>query len=249
MIRLVFLMRRKPELSLEEFQRYWRDRHAPLVASFATRLKLLRYVQVHTLADVQLEGPRGEMEPPYDGVAELWWQNEESVGDDAEAMRALLEDEREFIDLPQSPLWFSYEYPQVNPSPENIVAHERNSIVKLYYPLRPPAHLKVDDAQLYWRTQHGPLVRSHAEASGLLRYMQVHRFDSRLEARLREARGTVVEPYMGHAEAWFDREVLRDGGPEAETALRAAVEDEVKFIDFRRSCIWLGKEHVIVSRL
>src|SRR5690242_16791764 len=31
-IKLVFVLRRKPSLSREEFQRYWRERHAPLVA-------------------------------------------------------------------------------------------------------------------------------------------------------------------------------------------------------------------------
>ncbi|MFT5269899.1 MAG: hypothetical protein ACI88C_003345, partial [Acidimicrobiales bacterium] len=29
MIKLVFALRRKPELSLEEFQTYWRTVHAP----------------------------------------------------------------------------------------------------------------------------------------------------------------------------------------------------------------------------
>ena len=51
MIRLVFLLRRAPHLSLEEFQTYWRDTHGPLVASHATALGMLRYVQVHALDD------------------------------------------------------------------------------------------------------------------------------------------------------------------------------------------------------
>jgi hypothetical protein len=29
---------------------------------------------------------------------------------------------------------------------------------------------------------------------------------------------------------------------------RAAVEDEAKFIDFKRSTMWVGKEHVIIDR-
>lgn len=252
MIRLVFLLRRRPDLSLEKFQQYWREQHGPLVASHAQRLNILRYIQVHTLEESITErmgGERGTMEIPYDGVAELWFESEASLGAvaDGEAARVLLEDEREFIDLPRSPLWLAYEYPQVNPA-ESIVARVRSPIVKLYFPLRPPANLSIDDAQLYWRTTHGPLIRSHAAASGLLRYQQVHRFESEPERALREARGTETEPYMGHAEVWFDRSAPRRG-PEAEAAGRAAVEDERKFIDFSRSSIWLGKERVFIDGL
>ena len=51
MIRLVFALRRKPTLSRAEFQDYWLNKHAPLVASFASDLDILRYVQTHTLTD------------------------------------------------------------------------------------------------------------------------------------------------------------------------------------------------------
>ena len=82
------------------------------------------------------------MEEPYDGVAELWWESEEalqSAGGTADGRRAgaaLLADEAEFIDLPASPLWLAHEYPQVNPTPETIVARPMSRIVKLHFPLR-----------------------------------------------------------------------------------------------------------------
>ena len=76
MIRCVFLLRRKAGMSLEEFQNYWRHEHAPLVASHASHLNLLRYVQVHKLDDPINDGMNkargGRMEAPYDGVAEVW---------------------------------------------------------------------------------------------------------------------------------------------------------------------------------
>ena len=252
MIRIVFLLRRKPQLSLDEFQRYWRDEHGPLVTSFSKKLNMLRYVQVHSIEDSldgRLAGARGQMEPGYDGVAEAWWESEDafSAGMDDSIGQRLIDDEREFIDLAHSPAWFAYEYPQVNPTPESIVARPKSPIVKLYFPLRPPSGLKVEEAQLYWRTSHGPLIRRQAAASGILRYQQVHRFESALEAAFRQARGTVTEPYMGHAEVWFDRSLSRRG-PEVEEAGRAAVEDESKFIDFARSSIWMGKERVFVDR-
>jgi hypothetical protein len=116
---------------------------------------------VHRLDDginARLAEMRGGMEEPYDGVAELWWDSEEALAavQDTEGGRAageaLLEDERKFIDLPNSPLWFAHEYPQVNPTPENIVARDRNSIVKQYFPLRRRSELTEDAAQRYWRT-------------------------------------------------------------------------------------------------
>ena len=79
MIRLVFALRRKPGLSREEFQDYWLNKHAPLVASVSSDLDILRYVQTHTLTDpanAAAQSARGDMEPEYDGVAELWWASE-----------------------------------------------------------------------------------------------------------------------------------------------------------------------------
>lgn len=256
MIRLVFLLRRQPHLSLAEFQTYWRDVHAPLVAKNATALGIQRYVQVHALddeTDARMHAQRdGVMEPRYDGVAELWWESEEDLAAASateEGRRAgaeLLADEARFIDLPASPLWLAHEYPQINP-PAEVVARPRSSVVKLYFPLRHLPSLSLAEAQRYWLTQHGPKVRRHSVASGSLRYMQVHRFESPVEAALRAARGTTVEAYTGHAEAWIDRAAVR-ANPEARAASALFVDDERNFIDFTRSTMWLGKEHWIVDR-
>ena len=139
MIRLVFALRRQPHLSLQEFQRYWLEQHAPLVASHAQNLGILRYVQTHRIDDNSHEAAaraRGNMEPPHDGVAELWWESEKQFSEvtatsaATAAGAALLADERTFIDLPNSPLWFAHEYPQVNPTPENVIARPRSTIVR-----------------------------------------------------------------------------------------------------------------------
>ena len=245
-------------MSRAEFQKYWREVHGPLVAGHARTLNVLRYVQVHTLEEDQSQqqaGPRGRMEDPYDGVAELWWTSREdmaSAQDSSQGQAAgqeLLEDEAKFIDLPNSPLWFAYEYPQVNPSPENLVATEMSSLVKFYYPLRHLRNLSLEEAQLYWRTCHGPLIRRTAAAGHIKRYIQVHRYEDELEGVLREARGTVVESYTGHAELWFERADRSSGAttPERVRGGQLAVEDESKFIDFTRSAMWLAKEWVFVD--
>jgi uncharacterized protein (TIGR02118 family) len=256
MIRLVFLLRRKPGFSLAEFQDYWLHQHGPLVASHASHLNVLRYVQNHSLVDPMNEAMAtargGSMEPSYDGVAELWWESEEAfaealVTDEGKAAgAALLADEATFIDLPQSPLHIAHEYPQVNPTPENIVAHSRSDIVKLYYALRQPAAMAAADASRYWHTVHGPLARLHAPASGILRYLQVHRAGHAADEALRASRGVTVEPYLGHAEIWFRRGAVAT--PESLAAAQASTRDEAHFIDFKRSSLWLCKEHTLIDR-
>lgn len=259
MIRLTFVLRRKPGMSLAEFQQYWRGTHGPLVARHSTTLNILRYVQLHTLEDPvndQLAAARGGMEKPYDGVAELWWTSRDdlaaSFGTNAgqAAGRELLEDEARFIDLPNSPIWLAYEYPQINPTPEEMVARENSSLVKLFFCLRNPPNQSMEEAHLYWRTSHGPTIRGVAGGMRIRRYLQVHRFIDALESQLRVARGTQVPPYAGHAEAWFERADLAAiaSSPEGQRAMAIAVEDESKFIDFRRSAMWIGKERVFIDR-
>ena len=118
MIKLVFCLRRRSDLSREAFQRYWRKTHAPLVASVAETLNIRRYHQLHTVDD-SINGPiQASRGGPgsYDGVAELWWDSLESLaapGQTEEGRAAgamLLEDERRFIDLSQSPLFFTEEH-------------------------------------------------------------------------------------------------------------------------------------------
>lgn len=118
MIKLTFCLRRKPDLTLDEFQTYWRETHGPLVAERAEVLGIRRYVQVHT-ADAAglhaaLRNRNGGSPPPYDGVAELWFDSLDSfASSDPDAQRAageLLADERNFIDLPNSPLFVAQEH-------------------------------------------------------------------------------------------------------------------------------------------
>jgi uncharacterized protein (TIGR02118 family) len=118
MIKLVFALRRREGMSREEFQRYWRDEHASLVQRHAETLHIRRYVQVHlreTHLDEAISGPRGSQPRFHDGVAELWWDSLDDLtaAFTTEAGQAaaaeLLEDEKRFIDLPNSPIWLGEE--------------------------------------------------------------------------------------------------------------------------------------------
>lgn len=258
MIRLVYVLRRLANMSRQEFQGYWRNFHGPLVAKHSTALRVRRYVQTHTLDDPLndiLKEPRGTLEP-FDGVAELWWNHENEVAEalagphGKKAAEELLEDERKFIDFSRSSIYWATEVPQINPTPENIVAREETPIIKVCFFGHHRPELSAEEAGLYWRMHHGPLVRSLAPASRIRRYLQVHHLQTPLNDGLRESRGKMAEPFMGHAELWFDRweMVAAATTPEGARASQLLVEDEAKFTDLKRSSLWVAKEHVFIDR-
>ena len=110
--------------------------------------------------------------------------------------------------------------------------------------------LSPEEAGLYWRMHHGPLVRSLAPAARIKRYLQVHSLKTPLDDIVRAPRGEMAEPFMGHAELWYDRLELAGAiaTPEGARAMELLVEDESKFVDFKRSALWVAKEHVFIDR-
>ena len=66
MVKIVVLLPRREDMSREEFERYWRERHLPLVA----KLPGLRRLVAHRV----LPDPNGSA-PAYDGVAEDWFDD------------------------------------------------------------------------------------------------------------------------------------------------------------------------------
>lgn len=113
MVHLVFCLRRLPHLSREEFQRYWRAQHAPLVQRHATVLGIKRYVQAHTIDPELSRGIAAARNSPdpYDGIAEIWLDLADLTAMPSDARmaagRALLEDEARFIDLARSPIFLT----------------------------------------------------------------------------------------------------------------------------------------------
>lgn len=118
MIKLMYCLHRLDGMTRDEFQRYWREVHGPLVRKHADVLRVRRYVQVHTITtplDEALRASRGGPEG-YDGVAELWF---DSLDDFTEGVTTpegiaaaleLAEDEKRFIAVERSPLWLAEEH-------------------------------------------------------------------------------------------------------------------------------------------
>ena len=117
MIKLSFAVRRRADVDPAEFHRYWRDEHGPLVRSLQPVLGIRRYVQTHrmeTPLNEALRASRGGLEP-FDGVAELWWDDLDALvaaassSEGSAAGETLREDEAKFIDLARSSLWLGQE--------------------------------------------------------------------------------------------------------------------------------------------
>jgi uncharacterized protein (TIGR02118 family) len=118
MIKLVYCVRRRPNLSREDFRKYWLEKHGPLVRSQAGTLRAKRYVQSHLLDtpfNTIARKTRGTAEP-YDGITEVWWDSTRELvlagmtSKGWEANRLLAEDEARFCDLPHCSVFFTEEH-------------------------------------------------------------------------------------------------------------------------------------------
>ena len=117
MIKVVYCMRRKAGITHEEFLAHWAQVHVPMVLANLGALRLASYVRTVPLQHVF--SPRvertGVMQPPYDGIAELGWANEEDMrlafeSESALAVqRALARDEALFVDHALSARWVAGE--------------------------------------------------------------------------------------------------------------------------------------------
>jgi uncharacterized protein (TIGR02118 family) len=90
MIKLVYCISKKPGMTDEEFFSYWKDVHGPIGARIPGLRKL---VQSHRMVVT-------DKRPSYDGVAELWFDDEEalSAARKSPQWKASSEDEANFVD-------------------------------------------------------------------------------------------------------------------------------------------------------
>ena len=120
MVVITFLLRRRPELSADEFHRYWREQHGPLVREPRRGARHPRATSSCHTTDSALGAAIAasrDCEPTdYDGIAILWFDSEDalvaaaSTPGGVSGSAALLEDERTFLDLPRCQLWISEDH-------------------------------------------------------------------------------------------------------------------------------------------
>jgi uncharacterized protein (TIGR02118 family) len=122
-------------------------------------------------------------------------------------------------------------------------------VVKLVFCVRRLPHLTPEAFHRYWHDTHGPLVRSHASQLRIRRYVQLHTLDSPVNAMLQQSRGA-PDAFDGIAELWWesaDDLVAATATDAGRVAAQALLDDERRFIDLRRSPLWIGEEHAIIG--
>lgn len=91
MIKLIYCIRKRSDLTEQQFAEYWRTVHASLGARIPG---LRRLVQNH------LKQVPGDLPPTFDGVAELWFEDETSLlaARESPEWAASTADEAHFVD-------------------------------------------------------------------------------------------------------------------------------------------------------
>ncbi|MEM9123355.1 MAG: EthD domain-containing protein [Pseudomonadota bacterium] len=118
-VKLVFCVRKRDDLSSEEFYKYWLTRHGPLAREMLPKANARKYIQSHTVApdiNAALIQSR-DLEDPYDGITEVWWDSLEDMqaglatpeGNDA-VNNILKEDEAVFVDLKRCRVFMTEEH-------------------------------------------------------------------------------------------------------------------------------------------
>ncbi len=222
MIKIVIFFKRKPGMSVEDFQQHWRTTHADIIVKLPG---IRRYKQSHVIASAYRKG-----EPVYDAVAESYFDSTQAMKELSKTPQyaAVLADEPNFIDRPTMNSVITDEHVVKD------AAMPPGALKSIDFVNR-KAGMSVDDFQKYWRETHGQLALA---ADAMRRYVQNHTRRAIYDSGR-------TPPYDGVAMAWFDStDALRAAAPSPEfTRLR---EDVPNFIDRDRSPSVMTTELVIL---
>jgi len=257
MIEMIYVFRRLASLSLEECHSHWHGTHASVVRKHAATIGLTGYTQVYRLDDPFNDTLRASRsgDEPYDGFAELRWRDEQDLlksFENPEAQQAgedIQKDEIAFIDTGRSSLWLAGEHVVIEGGPGRLGAIREGPMIKLVHFFHRLPGLSLEECQGYWREKHGPLLRKHAAALRVLRYMQVYTLDNPINDALRESHGA-MQAYDGLSQLWWkNRDDLETSisTPEGQRAWRELLQDERHFADVSRSSLWLAKDNPVVE--
>jgi uncharacterized protein (TIGR02118 family) len=231
MVKGLFFARRKPGWTPHDFQQYWRTKHAELTKPLT---HVLRYVQSHTLASSYGNPamPYGESDPPYDGMATMWFNSTEErrIGNMGAPALIAINDQANFTEMSARRFLLTNEVVQKE-------GRAGPGAVHLIALITRKDGLSVEQFQNHWREHHGPLA---AEVPELRRYVQDH--------PLPELYGGRNAPLCdGVAEAWFDslEDLQRSTERPQVKAVRA---DEPNFMDVSKLIFLLTVDFEIFRR-
>ena len=181
MFKLVFLLKRRPDMSLEAFHHHLRQVHAPLVAA---RPEVVRYVQSCTLPQGYVKG-----ELLFDGIGEVWFESHEGFEQYKKnpGTASVIEDGAKFLDVGRT---------VIMPVDVHVIkdgAPLPGSVKSIEFVNRSES-LGLDEFRRYWREHHGPLA---CHIAHFRRYEQNHLSPEGYNAKRSPA-------FDGLAVTWFD---------------------------------------------
>ena len=223
MVKMIAFFKRKPGMSVEDFQSYWRTTHADIVIKMPG---IRRYVQSHTIVSGYRKG-----EPIYDGMAELWFDNTDAMRAQAGTpeFAAVQADEFNFMDRSSSGSIITEEHIIKDGAIPN------DGVKNVEFVTHKPG-MPIEDFQKHWREIHGPLG---ASIPVVKRYVQSH-------TRLSIYQKGKTPLYDGVALTWFDStQAMRTSATTPE--YDRTREDEPNFIASGKLPVIITKEHVIVG--
>lgn len=223
MFKVIALLKRKPGMTVEDFQYYWRHEHAPLVAE---RPEIRRHIQSSAL----LQGYRkGEL--LFDGISETWFDSAQAY----EAYRhepassVILADQANFVDRSRTVLM---------PVDVHVIkdgAISKGAVKNIEFVNRRPG-MALEPFREYWRNVHGPIA---SRICVIQRYEQNHLQPSAYEAE-------AAPPYDGLAITWFAGTAdMKKGTTTPEYATTRA--DEPHFLADGHLPIIITREHWVVG--
>lgn len=211
MIKVIYFFRKKPGLSVEDFQTYWRQEHSNFVSQIP---EVRRYVQCHTL----LSGYQRETPPAIDGTEELCFDGIDDFLslEKTPAAQASLHDLSNFVDT------FQLQYIRTEEAVVKEGSTHKGMVKNIEFLIRKP-DIPLVDFHRYWLEIHGPLA---AKIEMIRRYVQSHTL-------LSDYTQKEPPPYDGVAETWFDdTNSMRSSALTPEYATLRA--DEKNFISEKR---------------
>ena len=220
MIHLHYFITRKAGLGDDEFHRYWRETHAPIVKRI-TQLK--GYIQSHLV-------PFSINNTTYDGEAEIWLDDLsalEALRKSPEFLTGAAKDEPNFIDHSRSDFLIARDHVLID-------GPRKPELVKAVWRMRRKPGVSLGEFRRHWIEIHGEIAK---KIPGVRRYVQSHVID--------EAYSYAEPRWDGVAQLWWDSpEALTEAlkTPEFKEDMR----DGEEFIDGKSISFFLAQEYVVI---
>ena len=203
MIKLAVLLKRKKDLSFEEFDRYWDGPHGDLVVGIPEFTRhVRRYSQSHLIDPTYGGEGMAWKRADFDGIAEVWFDNLESMTaafNERRFVEVVGPDDRKFIDPDSVSIMVTREI-------EKIPLNGKPG-VKLSVVIKRRQGMSFAEFDHYWDVTHGAIVTGVADFTRhVRRYVQSHVVTEYTgegdSSKLTSQWGKAA--FDGIAELWFD---------------------------------------------